>query len=590
MSQLPGAEKYANWSKHDLIAKLLNYENRQQVKVNENPITNPEFEPAITQNTLCENIVASIKPRKKNPRPFDMSKYSKRRIALRIAYFGWNYHGFETNANEKSYPTIEGQLYTAFVGARLISDLKECNFTKCGRTDKGVSGLGQVIALNVRSNLPHDSPLVLPSISQVDGESSNRQVAEGVEESKKNIDGKTRNTKDTEEIPYIEVLNRMLPNDIRVIAWANVNPDFNARFDCRHRHYKYFFVKGNLDIDLMRNAANRFLGTHDFRNFCKIDPSKKITNFKRTVTRVGIDKVQSPSITNHHSASKEFYEFNLHATAFLWHQVRCMVAILFLVGQGLEDPSVIDDLLDIEKTPAKPNYEMANELPLVLYDCQYDDVKWQYCRDNDHTFNTPSKIYKHIYEQWNIHMTKTLLMSTLLNDFGGMPLKQFEPIYQETTQDKNDELADNSNETLDEFVFSDITGEEPSSGKHTNFVTGGKRKRSKEQNNDGKMSQMPTEGDDDFYDPMNMDDYEDQLDNTAGPSFNSQSSYNIREGGHFNSGDRHLGSGGYEEGFFSGPHHHKGGHHHRQNQQGDKTVDQDFFNDFPDDFDDDDLK
>ena len=26
--------------------------------------------------------------------------------------------------------------------------------------------------------------------------------------------------------------------------------------------------------------------------------------------------------------------------AFLWHQIRCMVAILFLIGQNLEEPEV----------------------------------------------------------------------------------------------------------------------------------------------------------------------------------------------------------------------------------------------------------
>ena len=30
----------------------------------------------------------------------------------------------------------------------------------------------------------------------------------------------------------------------------------------------------------------------------------------------------------------------IKGTAFLWHQVRCMVAVLFLIGQGLESPSV----------------------------------------------------------------------------------------------------------------------------------------------------------------------------------------------------------------------------------------------------------
>ena len=30
---------------------------------------------------------------------------------------------------------------------------------------------------------------------------------------------------------------------------------------------------------------------------------------------------------------------------------RCMVAVLFLVGEGLEEPSVIDQLLDVETNP-----------------------------------------------------------------------------------------------------------------------------------------------------------------------------------------------------------------------------------------------
>jgi len=100
------------------------------------------------------------------------------------------------------------------------------------------------------------------------------------------------------------------------------------------------------------------------------------------------------------------------------------------------------------------------------------------------------------------------------------------------------------------------------------------------------MSQMP-EGDDDYFDAMAMDEYEDgQLDGTAGPSYHPQSSY-MREGS-----SHHGHHGGYDESFFPSPTHphHKGGAHHRQNQQGDKTVDQDFFNDFPDDFDDEDLK
>ncbi|RHZ52577.1 hypothetical protein Glove_460g46 [Diversispora epigaea] len=501
-TQLSGFEKYANWSKEELIVKLLGYENQQidndqivNEQISNDQIVNEDNDSTNRTEVNVAKKQNSIPKKKKSPRPFDMSKYSKRRIALKVAYFGWNYHGFETNVpNEKRRPTIEGQLFSALMKAKMISDPSECNFTKCGRTDKGVSSLGQVVAFNVRSNLPHDSSEVLPSRNVESNVETNVEfsVETNVEFSvetnvESNVETNVESTTDIEtndvktkieEIPFVESINNLLPDDIRIIAWAPVNPDFSARFDCRYRHYKYFFVKGNLDIDLMRDAANRFLGTHDFRNFCKLDPSKQIKNFDRIILKVGIEKVQQSSFfSSQFSGTKEFYEFNLIANAFLWHQVRCMMAILFLVGQKLEPPSIIDNLLDITKTPAKPNYEMANELPLILYDCKYDNIiNWQFGRDKDKMFNMPIRIYKHIYEQWNIHMTKALIFSTFLNDFGNISLKQLKPNDQEINEiqeinemqeineikemvnDEKNELSKNQNlnMTLDEFVFSNI--------------------------------------------------------------------------------------------------------------------------------------
>jgi tRNA pseudouridine38/39 synthase len=67
------------------------------------------------------------------------------------------------------------------------------------------------------------------------------------------------------------------------------------------------------------------------------------------------------------------YAFTLHGSAFLWHQVRSLVAILFLVGQKLESPSLVPQLLDIEANPTRPKYEMASDAPLVLWDCIFPD-------------------------------------------------------------------------------------------------------------------------------------------------------------------------------------------------------------------------
>jgi len=36
----------------------------------------------------------------------------------------------------------------------------------------------------------------------------------------------------------------------------------------------------------------------------------------------------------------QLYAIKIKGSAFLWHQVRCMVAVLFMIGQGLESPEV----------------------------------------------------------------------------------------------------------------------------------------------------------------------------------------------------------------------------------------------------------
>ncbi len=62
--------------------------------------------------------------------------------------------------------------------------------------------------------------------------------------------------------------------------------------------------------------------------------------------------------------------------AFLMHQVRCMMAILFLVGNKLEESSVIGQMLDLERCPRKPQYGMASPEPLMLFHCHFESLKW----------------------------------------------------------------------------------------------------------------------------------------------------------------------------------------------------------------------
>ena len=65
------------------------------------------------------------------------------------------------------------------------------------------------------------------------------------------------------------MLNNQLPEDIRVLGYADVPQGFSARFNCTSRTYKYFFMGYGKNLDRMRAAAAKLVGEHNFRFFCK---------------------------------------------------------------------------------------------------------------------------------------------------------------------------------------------------------------------------------------------------------------------------------------------------------------------------------
>lgn len=74
-----------------------------------------------------------------------------------------------------------------------------------------------------------------------------------------NVDAKSKDG--TAELPYVKMLNRVLPQDIRVLDWAPAPEGFSARFDCKSRTYCYYFPRGSLDVALMAEAAKRWVKT-----------------------------------------------------------------------------------------------------------------------------------------------------------------------------------------------------------------------------------------------------------------------------------------------------------------------------------------
>ncbi|KAH8677298.1 pseudouridine synthase [Xylariales sp. PMI_506] len=472
------ASAYNRWTKEALIRRI------QELEADKNSTAGDAASPALlAPSELLEtpldasvNGARTLKPnKKKTDKKIDPSKYATRLIALKLAYVGKNYGGFEFQLSA-TLPTIEEELWKALVKSCLIfpenpEEVKweEWEYSKCGRTDRGVSAFGQVIGVRVRSNRP--LPKKKETAEVVVEESTNGgAVREGgsaateaapeeeIEEEKPFDDFK-------DEVQYCKILNRLLPPDIRILAWCPATPEqFSARHDCRERQYRYFFTQpayspvpsslenpkstpkvkdGWLDIDAMRQAAKKFEGVHDFRNFCKIDPSKLITNFERNIFECDIVEVKGAEASLPYLDQDEFraqqagagvmagekgpkvYYFHVRGSAFLWHQIRCMVAVIFMVGQGLEEPAIVDQLLDYRNLPRRPNYVLASEFPLVLWDCVFpkegdlerkDAMDWVYLgEENPMNKHGPFGLVDHMWEFWRERKLDEILSSQLLN-------------------------------------------------------------------------------------------------------------------------------------------------------------------------------
>ncbi|KAE8149733.1 pseudouridine synthase [Aspergillus avenaceus] len=454
VEQQPQQPDYSTWSTESLISRITELERQLHTRTAEFTAPSPA-EPAPVETKRARKYseddithTPANKPRKQH-REIDPSKYHTRFIALKFAYLGQRYNGLEhANNNVTPLPTVEEELYKALRKTRLIFpnevdpdeaeffrgprpnkafsiNWEGCDYSKAGRTDRGVSAFGQVVGIRVRSSRPKRKEVELDSLDATmkdGGEATATATAEpAVEDKWDDI---------ADEITYVSLLNRVLPEDIRVLAWCPNPPEgFDARFSCRERQYKYFFTQpafsptpgpfgfdpmahdktgtmrpkfreGWLDIDAMREAAKYYEGVHDFRNFCKLDTSKQIENFERIIYHSDIEHIDpkstplgyvsqpgfqalqdgseqknAESADASSSSAAQVYVFNLKGSAFLWHQVRHMVSILFLVGQGLEPPTIVRDLLDVNKNPRKPIYEMASDAPLVLWDCIFPDLK-----------------------------------------------------------------------------------------------------------------------------------------------------------------------------------------------------------------------
>ncbi|KAI0876554.1 pseudouridine synthase [Hypoxylon argillaceum] len=485
------AAAYGRWTTDALIKRIqrLEYEIQAKNQPGSSVVTSTDT----TTKPVADSSTEKGEPgpqrkKRKEERKIDPSKYSTRLIALKLAYLGKNYGGFEFQSSS-GIPTIEAELWKAMVKGCLIfpENPHEVNwdameYSKCGRTDRGVSAFGQVIGIRVRSNRPlpkneEEKPKATSEegATEITAQDAGEADASGAVKPEKAPEREFDDLVD--ELPYARLLNRLLPPDIRILAWCPTTPaDFSARHHCRERQYRYFFTQpaysplpscledpktqgskkvkdGWLNIDAMRAAAKKFEGLHDFRNFCKIDPSKTQQSFQRRIFESSIVEVPDASTALPYLQLDEFrppsspssptepsttaspppppetfpkvYYIHVRGSAFLWHQIRCMAAVLFAVGQGLETPSIIDRLLDVAAEPRRPTYTIASDVPLVLWDCLFpadlddparrDAMAWvRVGEDAALNAHGANGLVGHLWEHWRERRMDELLAGQLL--------------------------------------------------------------------------------------------------------------------------------------------------------------------------------
>lgn len=155
---------------------------------------------------------------------------------------------------------------------------------------------------------------------------------------------------------------------VSVLGCEIVPDDFNARFSCVARHYKYvllnrgappvldknrvWWVPRKLNVPAMRRAAKKLIGHHDFTSFraseCQAHSPIKTLDECR-ITRRG-----------------DVIVFEFSARSFLHHMVRNMVGTLVEIGLG--KPYDIDQIFSAKNRSAAGPTAPASGLYFIQAD------------------------------------------------------------------------------------------------------------------------------------------------------------------------------------------------------------------------------
>lgn len=246
--------------------------------------------------------------------PFDAERGPVlRRARLVVSYDGTAYRGFQV---QKNGITIQQAMEEAL--GRLLGET--VRLRAAGRTDAGVHARGQVV------DFAHSG---------------------------KRLPGE-----------IVRGGNALLPPDIRILGAEDVPLSFDARRHAREKEYRYFLAPGPvaspflsryawhverpLDLDAMRGAAARVVGTHDFSSFRGQGCTARTA--VRTVHRAEIVPFRegaSPPLPppGPPGPGGDLWGIVVAGDGFLRHMVRAIAGTLVEIGRGKRPPEAMEEIL-----------------------------------------------------------------------------------------------------------------------------------------------------------------------------------------------------------------------------------------------------
>lgn len=247
-----------------------------------------------------------------------------------IQYEGTKYNGWQKQGNTKN--TIQEK----FENILFRMTGKHIEINASGRTDRGVHSEGQCANFKCDTNMS--------------------------------------------DVEILKYLNDYLPEDIAVLDIEGVEERFHARLSAKKKTYEYrisynkkpdvfkrrtcCFIDKNLDVEMMKKAAQKFIGTHDFKGFSSLKKIKKST--VRTIYHIDIKEEDN------------ILKIEINGDGFLYNMVRIIVGTLAEIGMGEREIDSIEDILEkkIRETAGATMPACGLVLKRVYY-WKMRDILWE---------------------------------------------------------------------------------------------------------------------------------------------------------------------------------------------------------------------